>query len=96
LSSSPLEEEIESWKGFPWALRKEDLELWNAMIKEVRVEFSDAVEQSGKGFTTDPFFMALLLVQQKIIKRLQADLNALGVDMDDSKGTSMMTLDMQW
>jgi hypothetical protein len=94
LSSSHLEEEIESWKGFPWALRKEDLELWNAMIKEVREEFSDAVEQSGKDFTTDPFFMALLLVQQKIIKRLQAELKALGVEMDGSVAASMMTLDM--
>lgn len=33
---SQLEEEIESWKGFPWALRKEDRELWDEMIEEVR------------------------------------------------------------
>lgn len=56
-----LEEEIESWKGFPWALRKEDRELWDAMIKEVRDDFGDAVERSGTTLTTDPLFMALLL-----------------------------------
>ena len=39
-----LDDEIESWKGFPWALRKEDLGLWNAMIKEVREDFGEAVE----------------------------------------------------
>ena len=26
---STLDEEIDSWKGFPWALRKEDVEVWD-------------------------------------------------------------------
>ena len=78
-----LDEEIESWKGFPWALRKEDLELWNAMIKEVREDFGEAVEKSGKTFATDPFFMALALAQHKMIRRLQAALKALGESVPD-------------
>ncbi|MDG6920951.1 MAG: hypothetical protein JRN59_05420 [Nitrososphaerota archaeon] len=78
-----LDEEIESWKGFPWALRKEDLELWNAMIKEVREDFGEAVEKSGKTFATDPFFMALLLAQHKMIRRLQAALKVLGESVLD-------------
>jgi hypothetical protein len=76
--SSTLEDEIESWKGFPWALRKEDKELWDAMIKEIREDFSEAVERSGRNLTTDPFLMALLLAQQKTIERLKAELKALG------------------
>ncbi len=76
--ASQLDEEIESWRGFPWALRKEDLELWNAMIKEVKERFGEAVEKSGKTFTTDPFFMVLLLVQQRMIKGLQDELMGLG------------------
>ena len=71
--TSQLDEEIESWRGFPWALRNEDLELWNAMIQDVR-EFEEAVEKSGKSLTIDPFFMALLLTQQKMIKYLQEQL----------------------
>jgi hypothetical protein len=74
--TSQLDEEIESWKGFPWALRKEDLALWNAMIKEVRERFGEAVEKSGKALTTDPFFMALLLAQQGMIRHLQSELKA--------------------
>jgi hypothetical protein len=77
LSSSHLDEEIESWKGFPWALRKDDLELWNAMIKEMR-QFEEAVEKSGKPLTVDPFFMALLLAQHKMIRYLQVQLNVTG------------------
>jgi hypothetical protein len=76
--TSQLDEEVESWKGFPWALRKEDLELWNAMVNEVRDRFGEAVEKSGKTFTTDPFFMALLLAQQRMIRRLQNELMAFG------------------
>jgi hypothetical protein len=73
-------------------LRKGDLELWNAMVNEIREKFNDAVEQSGKDFTTDPFFMALLLAQQRAIKQLQAELKILGVEMPNSMGTTMTTL----
>jgi hypothetical protein len=79
--TSALEEEIESWKGFPWALRREDRELWDQMIKEIREDFSEAAERSGRNLTTDPFFMALLLAQQKTIERLKAELKALGVEI---------------
>jgi hypothetical protein len=87
-----LDEEIESWKGFPWALRKEDLEVWNAMIKEVREDFDEAVEKSGKTFTTDPFFMALLLAQQRMIRRLRGDLRRLGMETPDSSRGMQTTL----
>jgi hypothetical protein len=71
---SALEEEIESWKGFPWALRKEDAELWNEMINQVREYYAGAIEQSGKPLTVDPFFMSLFLAQQRTIEFLKAQL----------------------
>jgi hypothetical protein len=84
-----LLEEIESWKGFPWALRKEDRELWEEMINQVRQYYADAVEKSGKPLTVDPFFMALLLAQQRTIEFLKAQLriaasNPGGYDLHDS------------
>jgi hypothetical protein len=42
LMSSQLEDEIESWKGLPWALRKEERELWDEMIKEVSQRYARA------------------------------------------------------
>ena len=89
---SLLDEEIESWKGFPWALRKEDLELWNAMIKEVREDFGEAVEKSGKNLTTDPFFMALLLAQHRIIKRLVQELRRIAPETPrfDAEATTLL------
>ena len=91
--ASLLEEEVDSWKGFPWALRKEDLEPWNAMIKEVRDRFGEAVEKSGKTFTTDPFFMALLLAQQGMIRHLQSELKAFGVETANNDTTVQRLLD---
>lgn len=95
LKISQLEEEIESWKGFPWALRKEDLELWNAIINEIREEFAEAVEQSGRSLTTNPFFMALLLAQQKTIRRLETELRSRGARRLDSGSVAVPTLDMR-
>ncbi len=69
-----LEGEIESWKGFPWALRKENREIRDSMIQRIRENYKEAIEKSGKNFTTNPFFMALLLEQQKTIKFLGEEL----------------------
>jgi len=71
-----LEEEINSWKGFPWALRKEDRELWDVMIGEIRERFGEAVGKSEKTFTTDPFFMSLLLLQHSKINQLRGELES--------------------
>jgi len=47
------------------------------MIKEARQYYAEAVE-SGKPLTTDPFFMALILAQQRTIERLRAQLRKTG------------------
>lgn len=59
------------------ALRKDDRELWDEMIEEVRQSYAEAVEQSGKQLTAEPFFMALVLGQQKTIAWLKAELEEL-------------------
>ncbi len=77
MEGGKLEEEIESWKGFPWALRREDRDLWEAMIQDVREDCKEAVEHSGKDLTVDPFFMSLILNQQRMIQLLQAEVKTL-------------------
>jgi hypothetical protein len=46
------------------------------MIEEVRQHYADTVEKSGKPLAVDPFFMALLLAQQRTIEFLKAQLRA--------------------
>ncbi len=79
---SLLEEEIESWEGFQRVMRHDDRALWDAMVQEVRERFGEAVEKSGTPLTTDPFFMALLLAQQRTIRFLINELKARGVVSD--------------
>ncbi len=67
-----LDEEIESWKGFPWALRKEDAEVWERMMRGMR-EYEYATKKSGKWLTTEPFFMAMLFMQYKTIRSLEKE-----------------------
>ena len=71
---SELDDEIESWEGFHWTLRKEDRELWEEMIQQIRQDYAQAVERSGKPFAVEPFFMSLFLVQQRTIERPRAQL----------------------
>jgi hypothetical protein len=59
------------------------------MIQEVREQFGEAVEASGKDFATDPFFMALLLLQHKIIKQLKAELKSNEMDTLDCVATTL-------
>ena len=73
---STLDEEIESWKGFPWALRKEDVEIWDRMIGGVR-EYEHAIKKSGRWLTTEPFFIAILLLQCKTIRSLEREVERL-------------------
>jgi len=67
-----LDEEIESWKGFPWALRKEDVEVWDRMIRGAR-EYEYAIKKSGRWLTTEPFFIAILFMQYKTIRSLEGE-----------------------
>lgn len=90
--TSKLDEELESWKGFPYALRRDDREAWDRMVEEARNRFGGAIERAGKTFTTEPFFMALLLLQQKMIGQLRAELEATGADLSGMPGTNT-TLD---
>lgn len=68
-----LDEEIESWKGFPWALREPDRKIYEQMIEAAKL-YADAVQHSGRTFTTDSFFMALILVQHRMIRELQKEI----------------------
>lgn len=65
-----LTREIESWKnGFAYALRAEDRELFIEMIKDCN-KYTDAIRAKGEPFTAESLFIALILEQQKMIKKL--------------------------
>jgi len=79
-----LDEEIESWKGFPWALRKEDVEVWERMTRGAR-EYEYAIKKSGRWLTTEPFFITILFLQYKTIRSLEGEVARLKKPRRDGK-----------
>ena len=64
-----LIKEIESWKGFEYALREENRILFHEMLNECR-KYGDAAIAKGDNCSTESLFMALILQQQKMINQL--------------------------
>jgi hypothetical protein len=64
-----LAKEIESWKGFEYALREENRILFHEMLNE-RMNFGDAAIAKGDNYSTESLFMLLILQQQKMINQL--------------------------
>lgn len=71
-----LDEEVESWKGFPWALREPERKIYEQMVEAAR-RYADAVQHSGRIFTKESFFMALILVQYRMTRDLVREIQKM-------------------
>jgi hypothetical protein len=67
-----LAKEVESWKGFEYALRKPNATLFNKMLKECldNKEYASAFKTKGPQYSAESLFMALIFQQQKMISEL--------------------------
>jgi hypothetical protein len=68
-SGDILDKEIESWKGFEYALREENRTLFNKMLSN-KEEYADCMGARGENFSTEVLFMILIYEQQKMINDL--------------------------
>jgi len=76
-----LKEEIESWKPFNDALRGED----RAIAKELMEKcwrYAPAIESSRKKYLVEPFFLTILLTQERRIRWLESELKLLKEEID--------------
>lgn len=73
-----LAKEVESWKGFEYALRNPNAGLFNQMLKECleNEEYAEAFKSKGPQFSAESLFMALISQQQKMISRLIESLSS--------------------
>jgi hypothetical protein len=64
--------EIESWKGFEYALHQPNATLFNKMLTECleNEEYAAAFKSKGPQDSVESLFMALILQQQKMISKL--------------------------
>jgi hypothetical protein len=67
-----LAKEIESWKGFEYALRQPNATLFNKMVTECleNEEYAAAFKSKGLQDSVESLFMALIFQQQKMISKL--------------------------
>jgi hypothetical protein len=73
-----LAKEVESWKGFEYALRNPNAGLFNQMLKEYLENegYAEAFKSKGPQFSAASLFMALIFQQQKMISRLIESLSS--------------------
>jgi len=62
-------EEMRSWKNFSDALKYDDRKLFEQMISAV-LEFKDGIASKGSLFKSEGLIMALILLQQRMIREL--------------------------
>jgi len=68
-SEGILDKEIESWKGFEYALRGENKTLFNKMLSN-KQEYVECMSARSENFSTEGLFMILIHEQQKMINEL--------------------------
>jgi hypothetical protein len=71
-----LEEEINRWKGFARALRKSDREAFDEFMDMCR-SFASAGGNATNPILFEPFVMSIVLGQQKRIRKLEKELQAI-------------------
>jgi hypothetical protein len=66
-----LTKEIESWAGFAYALRKENITLFQEMLDRCKkTEYVDCAAVKGESFATEALVLVLIFEQQKMINEL--------------------------
>jgi hypothetical protein len=75
---SILAKEIESWKGFEYALRLQHAEPFAKMLKECleNEEYAAASKSQGPQRSTESLFMTLIFQQQKMVSRLMKQIQS--------------------
>jgi hypothetical protein len=70
--------EIESWKGFEYALRQPNATLFKRMLTECleSEEYAAAFKTKGPRDSAESLFMALIFQQQKMISKLIKEISA--------------------
>lgn len=71
-----IQKEIESWSKFRRGLRKEDQELFDEMFRAPRIHLA-ASTYTMRVIPFESIAMAIMLEQEKQIKRLEDKINAL-------------------
>jgi len=76
-----LKEELESWRPFIDALRLEDRQVAREMLESCW-RYVEAIEQSGKDYLTEPFFLTVLLMQERRLRGFESEFESLKAEVE--------------
>ncbi len=76
LSDAEIMEEIESWRAFGDALKGEDRELFEEMLRS-SYEFIPSMHAKDSPFSAEALFMALIFAQHRKMVRMAEELAEL-------------------
>ena len=71
-----LQDEIDAWRPFRRALRKEDKEAFDRLFTRARMMTAEATA-SARAVPFDAIVMAILLGQEKELERMQGEIDEL-------------------
>lgn len=71
-----IQSEIERWKKYRRALRKDEKEIFDRLMEKC-LRHASASGHAGRAVPAEPMFMSILLEQQKEIEGLKAELKRL-------------------
>ncbi len=81
LSDAEIIEELDSWGRFAGALRAEDRELFEEMLR-LCYEYFPAMQARDSPFPCEALFMSLLLMQHKAIVWLAGEVEKMKAERD--------------
>jgi hypothetical protein len=70
-----LEQEIQEWKKFRWALRKDDQQFLDALFEKARLHVEAGVN-SSRPWPFETILISILLEQEKALCELRSKLEA--------------------
>jgi hypothetical protein len=71
-----LEGEIQEWKKFRWALRKEDQQVFDQLFKKARLHV-DAGSNASRPWPFETILISILLEQEKEMDELRKEMERL-------------------
>lgn len=78
-----LDREVQRWSGFARALRKEDRGAFEQLIDICR-NYASAGSNATRPVLFEAMVMSVLLHQQKLLNKLEKELNAVSIQSSSS------------
>ncbi len=74
---SKLKRELDSWKKYSDELYNEDRDTFRQMVEKLWPSYAEAIEKSGRGYTTEALLISMILSQQRTIDWLARSVEKL-------------------